>query len=129
MLAKAGVDYIVGSHPHVLQPYEPIMYGDDEIPYIYSMGNFTSAMLDPITKETLILSLTLERKKDGEVFLADQTYYPCYMLDEDSDGDSFVLIPESKKYAAEFYKSAATSLTKQLKKNFNHIRKIVGSLN
>lgn len=127
MLAKAGVDYIVGSHPHVLQEYEPILYGDEETPYIYSMGNFTSAMLDPITKETLILSLTLERGADGKLVLAEQCYYPCYMLDE-YEGESFVLVPEDERYAADFYDNASSTLIKQLKKNFNHIRKIVGSL-
>lgn len=45
MLVQAGVDYIVGSHPHVLQPYEPLRYQDTVTPYIYSMGNFTSSML------------------------------------------------------------------------------------
>ena len=127
MLAQAGVDYIIGSHPHVLQPYEPLLYGEDTTPYIYSMGNFTSAMLDPITKETLILSLTLEKTKSGKVVLADQTYYPCYMLDE-YEKEPFVLIPEDKDYNGNLYKNAPAALVKQLKKNFKHIRKLVGEL-
>lgn len=127
MLAKAGVDYIVGSHPHVLQPYEPLMFGEGEIPYIYSMGNFSSAMLSPITKETIVLSLTLERNENGEVELAEQSYYPCYMLDEYGD-EPFVLIPESEEYAPDFYENAAAKLIKQLEKNFKHIRKTVGAL-
>ncbi len=127
MLAQAGVDYIIGSHPHVLQPYEPLLYGEDTTPYIYSMGNFTSAMLDPITKETLILSLTLEKTKSGKVVLADQTYYPCYMLDE-YEKEPFVLIPEDKDYNGNLYENAPAALVKQLKKNFKHIRKIVGEL-
>lgn len=127
MLAQAGVDYIVGSHPHVLQPYEPLLYGEGTTPYIYSMGNFTSAMLKPITKETIILSLTLKKTKSGKVVLADQTYYPCYMLDE-YEKEPFVLIPEDKNYNGSFYENAPAALVKQLKKNFEHIRKIVGKL-
>ena len=127
MLAHAGVDYIVGSHPHVLQPYEPLLYRGTVTPYIYSMGNFTSAMLDPKTKETIILSLTLERNESGEVTLADQTYYPCYMLDE-YEKEPFVLIPEDKDCNGNLYENAPKALKNQLKKNFKHIRQIVGKL-
>ena len=127
MLVQAGVDYIIGSHPHVLQPYEPIRYNDLKIPYIYSMGNFTSAMLDPITKETLILSLTLEKNEDGEVSLAEQKYYPSYMLDE-YEKEPFVLIPEDKDYNGNLYEDAPSALVNQLEESFDHIRKIVGKL-
>ena len=127
MLAQAGVDYIIGSHPHVLQPYEPIRYNALKIPYIYSMGNFTTSMLSPITKETLILSLTLEKNAEGEVYLAEQKYYPCYMLDE-YEKEPFVLIPEDKDYNGNLYENAPEALAEQLKDSFKHIRKIVGKL-
>ena len=127
MLAQAGVDYIIGSHPHVLQAYEPIRYNDVKIPYIYSMGNFTSAMLSPITKETLILSLTLEKNVAGEVSLAEQKYYPCYMLDE-YEKEPFVLIPEGKDYNGNLYGDAPKALVNQLEESFDHIHEIVGKL-
>ena len=127
MLTQAGVDYIIGSHPHVLQAYEPIRYNDLKIPYIYSMGNFTSAMLDPITKETLILSLTLEKDEDGKVRLAEQKYYPCYMLDE-YEKEPFVLIPEDKDYNGNLDEDAPEALVNQLEESFDHIREIVGKL-
>ena len=127
MLVQAGVDYIVGSHPHVLQPYRPLLYQDTVTPYIYSMGNFTSAMIAPETKETIILSLTLKRNNSGEVMLAEQVYYPCYMLDE-YEKEPFVLIPEDKDCNGNLYENAPKALKNQLKKNFKHIRKIVGKL-
>ena len=119
ILAAAGVDYIVGSHPHVLQPYGKIKYNGKTVPYIYSMGNFTSAMKDDIKKETIILSITLKKTSSG-VKLASQKYYPCYMLDE-YDGDSYVLMPESVA-------KKDSSISKKLSSNFKHIRKIVGKL-
>lgn len=127
MLVKAGVDYIIGSHPHVLQPYVPLRYRGTITPYIYSMGNFTSAMLASDTKETIILSLTLKRNKSGEVVLADQTYYPCYMLDE-YEKEPYVLIPEDKDCNGNLYENASEALIDQLKDSFKHIRKIVGKL-
>ncbi len=119
ILAEAGVDYIIGSHPHVLQPYDEISYRNKTIPYMYSMGNFTSAMLKDITKETIILSITIEKDENG-VRLADQEYYPCYMLDE-YDGEDFVLMPES---VAE----KDSDLSAELASNYKHIKKIVGKM-
>lgn len=127
MFAIAGVNYIIGSHPHVLQPFDLIRYNNLKVPYIYSMGNFASSMIDPITKETIILSLTLKKTESGEVVLADQEYYPCYMLDE-YEGSSFVIMPEDERYNDGFYEKAPSDLVKQIKKNFKHIRKIVGKL-
>ena len=127
MFAIAGVDYIIGSHPHVLQPFDLIRYNNLKVPYIYSMGNFASSMIDPKTKETIILSITLKKTETGEVVLAEQDYYPCYILDE-YDGNSFVLMPEDDRYNDEFFEKAPSDLVPQIKKNFKHIRKIVGKL-
>ena len=127
MFAIAGVNYIIGSHPHVLQPFDLIRFNDLKVPYIYSMGNFASSMIDPITKETIVLSLTLKKSESGEVILADQEYYPCYMLDE-YEGNSFVIMPEDERYNDGFYEKAPSDLVKQIRKNYTHIRKIVGKL-
>ena len=125
MFASAGVDYIIGSHPHVLQPFDLIRYNNLKVPYIYSMGNFASSMIDPITKETIILSITLKKTETGEVSLAEQEYYPCYMLDE-YEGEPFVLMPEDERYNDGFFEKASSDLVTKIKKNFKHIRKIVG---
>lgn len=127
MFAIAGVNYIIGSHPHVLQPFDLIRFNDLKVPYIYSMGNFASSMIDPITKETIVLSLTLKKSESGEVILADQEYYPCYMLDE-YEGNPFVIMPEDECYNDGFYEKAPSDLVKQIRKNYKHIRKIVGKL-
>ena len=127
MFAIAGVNYIIGSHPHVLQPFDLIRYNDLKVPYIYSMGNFASSMIDPITKETIVLSLTLKKTESGEVVIADQEYYPCYMLDE-YEGSSFVIMPEDERYNDGFYEKAPSDLVKQIRKNYKHIRQIVGKL-
>ena len=127
MFAIAGVNYIIGSHPHVLQPFDLIRYNDLEVPYIYSMGNFASSMIDPLTKETIVLSLTLKKSESGEVILADQEYYPCYMLDE-YEGNPFVIMPEDECYNDGFYEKAPSNLVKQIRKNYKHIRQIVGKL-
>lgn len=42
-LAENGCDLIIGSHPHVVQPYDELInQAGDTIPVIYSLGNFIS---------------------------------------------------------------------------------------
>lgn len=121
MMARAGVDYIIGSHPHVLQPADKVHNGKRYIPLIYSMGNFTSPMPLPATKETIILSVTLTKTPSGQVKLASHKYYPCYLLDR-YKGESFVLMPQSKYYNEGYKPTAAVA------NSFRHIRKVVGKL-
>ena len=42
-LAEAGIDYIIGSHPHALQPYDEIKFENKKVPVIYSLGHFLSS--------------------------------------------------------------------------------------
>lgn len=129
MFADAGVDHIISSHPHVLQPYGTVKRNGKSYPVMYSMGNFVSGMARPVTKETIILSLTLQREEDGTVSLQKQKYYPCYLLDFDFDGDdAFVLLPQDPRYNGGFWEKAPSELTKELRTHFAHIRKVVGKL-
>ena len=62
-----GADFVYGSHPHTLQPYE--VYKGKYI--YYSMGNWTfGGNTDPRDNDTFILRLTLEKTPDGEVSVA-----------------------------------------------------------
>ena len=63
LLIDAGVDVIVGHHPHVLQPYE--YYNNGLI--IYSLGNFVFDLWHPETKVTAIANIVLREGKKPEV--------------------------------------------------------------
>lgn len=54
-LRKAGVDVVVGSHPHVVQPVDTAMR------VAYSLGNFVSNQQDPHTDYGVSLRLTISR--------------------------------------------------------------------
>lgn len=127
MLAGAGVDYIINSHPHVLQPFGKVKVNDTVYPVLYSMGNFVSGMTDHNTKETIILSLTLQRDENGKVSLKSQRYYPCYMLDF-YENESFVLMPEDNRYNDGFFVKTPVSLAKEMRAHFEHIHEVVGHL-
>ncbi len=105
--ARAGADYIVGSHPHALQPYDIIQLSNGrEIPVIYSMGNFLSCMQQDINNDTLILQLDLKKDDSGQVFVDSHRFYPCTIMPDleitGSDGtvrtDSYVVTPHLEEY-------------------------------
>ena len=63
-LANEGVDAIIGSHPHVVQPFE-ILYNDkdsaDFVPVIYSLGNFISNQRERYRNGGIIFKLELTK--------------------------------------------------------------------
>jgi len=80
-LADAGVDYIVGSHSHCLQPRTTVQASDGRIvPVVYSMGNFVTNESKRICKHTGILQLFLEKKSQG--ITVQETFIPCYIFNQ-----------------------------------------------
>ena len=85
LLFNNGVDIILGSHPHVLQPMEKreITLDDGTVKngfVIYSLGNFMSGQTQPNTRNSVILKISI--KKNGEtdkVNLQSVEYIPIYM--------------------------------------------------
>lgn len=131
-IAKAGADYIVGSHPHAIQRYEIIETpSGKEVPVIYSMGNFVSHMKYDVNNDSLILQLNLERGENGKVKIGSQRLYPLTVLTDmtvktgdaaESSGaaasgtpaaaggtrtDSYIVVPQTEEYRALISGSAA----------------------
>lgn len=118
-IAEAGVDFVVNSHPHVLQPFEYVITSKGKkVPVMFSMGNFSTAMKKPITRETLVLKLVLEKDEGGQVNLTSKSYMPCFVLKE-FKGAPYVIMPQSKRYNESFY-------SKKIPQHFKHIKEIVG---
>ena len=69
-MIAAGVDVILGSHPHVVQPVEIVRAGGRTGLVAYSLGNFISNMSQPGTDCGIILDLVL-REKDADGFQID----------------------------------------------------------
>ena len=63
-----GVDIIIGSHPHVVQPYA---VDDDGKLVVYSMGNFVSNQRKRYTDGGLVVVIDIEEDVDGQL-----KYYP-----------------------------------------------------
>ncbi len=67
-LVDAGVDVVIGHHPHVLQPIERIARPDGTHAVVaYSLGNFVSNMQNARTRDGVVLRLVVTREADGRV--------------------------------------------------------------
>ena len=61
-LSEQGVDIIIGTHPHVIEPIEYV--GNTLV--IYSLGNFVSAQEDENTRVGMMISLDINKHVEGE---------------------------------------------------------------
>ena len=85
-LFKNGVDIILGSHPHVLEPMEKrtITLEDGTTKdgfLIYSLGNFMSGQVIENTRNSIILQLQITKHSNNKITIDSYNYIPTYMLD------------------------------------------------
>jgi poly-gamma-glutamate synthesis protein (capsule biosynthesis protein) len=78
-MIDAGALAVIGSHPHVLQPWERYVTEDGREGFaIYSLGNFVSGQRHLPRRSTLLLYLGLTRTADG-VKINGARYVPLHM--------------------------------------------------
>ena len=64
--ADEGVDLVIGSHPHILQPLEVVTGKNGNVtPVFYSLGNFFSHQLSVTGMLGGMASVTIEKDADG----------------------------------------------------------------
>ncbi len=75
---KQGVDAIIGSHPHVVQPIKFEQDGDYITrPVVYSLGNFISNQRDRYRNGGIMVGLELEKTDATRITAID--YLPAYV--------------------------------------------------
>lgn len=78
-LAEHGTDLIIGSHPHVVQPFDRIItQRGDTVPVIYSLGNFISNQRDRYCDGGITFDVLLT-KSEGKTALASMKYKPMWV--------------------------------------------------
>lgn len=75
-LIELGYDCIIGSHPHVLQPFTMMEHDGKTVPVFYSMGNFISHNANNAKARTIIACIDM-KKKSGKVSL-ECSYVPVF---------------------------------------------------
>lgn len=92
-LEKSGVDMIIGSHPHVIQPMEMRPRNDGSNCFlVYSLGNFISNMKTTDTRGGAIVTVTLSRDKSGKAMVKDASYRLLFTV-PGSKSQNFKLVP------------------------------------
>lgn len=93
MLFREGVDLILGSHPHVIQPTQTLEYGGKTKFVAYSMGNFLSNQrvetlvpygltehVSKYTEDGIIIDIVIEKKgTTKEISIKNINYIPLWV--------------------------------------------------
>ena len=137
-LFENGVDIILGSHPHVLEPMEKrtITLEDGSTKdgfVIYSLGNFVSGQIYANTKSTVILDIQVTKDGDGKITIDKVNYTPVYLYDSGANSKSrtrYTLMDVEKSisdYENNKDNSISKSLYNTLKDELASIKKNVGN--
>lgn len=135
-LFQNGVDIILGSHPHVLQPMEKktITLEDGTTKdcfVIYSLGNFISGQYQDNTRNSVILNI--ECTKSGETnktTIDSVSYVPIYMYKSSSSKTQKYKVLDIEKSIENYEngtdKSIGESTYSTLKTELNKIKTTMG---
>lgn len=132
-LFKNGVDIILGSHPHVLEPMErrTITLDDGSVKdgfLIYSLGNFMSGQVIENTMNTIILQLKITKHPDNSISIDSVKYIPIFMYNKGAGQEKrYKILDINKTLTA--YESGDTTVTdglyNKLKDAKNKIESII----
>lgn len=135
-LFQNGVDVILGSHPHVLQPMEKrtVTLDDGSTKdcfVIYSLGNFMSGQTMENTRNSIILNMTFT--KDGETnetTIDSASYIPIYMYKSSSVSIQKYKILDIENTISKYESGEDTSISSTtyntLKTELEKIKKTMG---
>ena len=84
---EAGAIAVIGSHPHVIQPWEKLRAEDGrEGLVMYSLGNFASHQVELSRRASMLLYMNLVQTPDGELYIAGVRHVPLHVRQQ---GDEF----------------------------------------
>ena len=98
-LAAGGADIILGSHPHVLQPYERIRVetkdGQSRDALImYSLGNFISNQRGDYKDIGCMFRITIEKDASGQIQLKETIITPTWVIRTGGSGKyNYEIVP------------------------------------
>ena len=136
LLFENGVDIILGSHPHVLQPMEnkTITLEDGTIKdcfVIYSLGNFMSGQTKENTKNSIILNIDITKNGQTEKTTINSVdYIPIYMYRASRGGIQRYKVLDLEKTISDYEngtnKSIGQAMYTTLTKELNKIKTTMG---
>lgn len=80
---EAGATAVIGTHPHVLEPFETYKTSDGRDTFVaYSLGNFISGQSSLARSTSVILLLALMPNAENKLSLADVRFIPTRVVPE-----------------------------------------------
>ena len=134
-LFQNGVDIILGTHPHVLEPMEKrtvtLEDGSTKDGFvIYSLGNFIADQNAEYTRDSIILNIDITKHTDGTITIDNYDYIPIYMYKDTTKTKQKMKLLDINKtiYNYENYidTSISETLYNTLKSELSKIQKILG---
>lgn len=112
-LQQQGVDIVIGSHPHVIQPMAWDKDSDNFV--VYSMGNFISNQRDHPKDGGVIVKIQL-RKTKNTTCIADAAYQFSWVYCNIDGKKQFHILPAAKYEQTQlFFQEDSLSYNKMLK--------------
>lgn len=117
-LVDNGVELVIGSHPHVIQPIElRTDSAGNKALVVYSLGNFISNMKTRDTRGGIAVKVKLKRDGEGKARVAQASYRLLFTVPP-SDGRNFMVLP-AEDVDHPLWKGHCLSFTKSAEQIFN----------
>lgn len=121
-MAQAGVDVILGSHPHVLQRVDWLDVNDKQVLVAYSLGNFVSSQNHHGYTDTgMILEFTATEQEDGSFAIGNVGYVPTYCWKH----DGLIQVVPSAKYLDEKPTGMSDSAFERMRTTYQQTRNLI----
>ncbi len=126
-IADLGVELIIGSHPHVIQPME-IGYNEKHRQnyfLVYSLGNFISAMRTTDTRGGAMARVVLGRDIFGKAYVRSASYRLVFVEPSQRKGDNYKLLPAESPALAPSMRSYRDAFVRNAVRIFDRYNKDV----
>ena len=120
-MVAAGVDVVLGSHPHMVQPVEFVEAEGHRGLVAYSMGNFIDNMLKRYTDSGIILEFTVQETQDGGFAITNVGIVPVYCWKQDAN----IQTVASLKYLDEPPEGMSSGTWQRMKDSYWELRDLI----
>ncbi len=106
LLVDEGVQLVIGTHPHVIQPME-LRYDEQGNPralVVYSLGNFISNMKTRDTAGGALVKVTVARDPMNRIVLQSARYTLVYTRRPTTQHEPFVVVPAEQEVQTHPYR-------------------------
>ncbi len=125
-MIAAGVDVVLGSHPHMAQPVEFVEVETDAGTrrglVAWSLGNFIDNMTKRYTDSGLLLEFTIQERQDGTFGIEDVGCVPIYCWKQENN----IQAVSSLKYLSEPPEGMSSGAYQRMQDSYWELVKLLG---